>query len=243
VTSAARTHHLSPWGRLVTVCAVLVLGCLLALSVAALASTKHEIVSFPVRGSVNGVVLDLGGADVGVGRGGRNPGVDVQRTERYAFDHQPVVRRQVSGGIFRLRSRCPATVLHSCSVSYRVLVPDNVPIDVRTGGGSVQLVDYRGSGRIATRAGDISITGFCGFSLQARTEQGDISATTECAPQLSLRSRTGSVHAVVPPGRYRIDAETASGSRHVMGVTETTDAPFTIQALSSSGDVLVEGRE
>jgi hypothetical protein len=226
----------------VTVCAVIVVGCILALGVAALATTKRELVSFPVRGSLNGVVLDLGGADVVIGRGGRSPGVQVQRTERYAFDHQPSVGRAVSGGVFRLRSRCPATVMHSCSVSYRVLVPDNVPIDVRTGGGSVRLIDYRGSGRITTRGGDIRITGFCGFSLQARTEQGDVSATTECAPQLSLRSRTGAVHAVVPPGRYRIDAETASGSRRVTGVTETSDAPFTIQALSSSGNVLVEGR-
>jgi hypothetical protein len=47
---------------------------------------------------------------------------------------------------------------------------------------------------------------------------------------------------VVPPGRYRLDAETAAGQRTVRGVTEATDAPFTLQALSSSGDVTVEGR-
>jgi hypothetical protein len=47
---------------------------------------------------------------------------------------------------------------------------------------------------------------------------------------------------VVPPGRYRLDAETAAGRRTVRGVTEATDAPFSLQALSSSGDVTVEGR-
>jgi hypothetical protein len=47
---------------------------------------------------------------------------------------------------------------------------------------------------------------------------------------------------VVPPGRYQLDAETAAGTRTIIGVTEAADVPFTLQALSSSGNVLVEGR-
>jgi len=45
----------------------------------------------------------------------------------------------------------------------------------------------------------------------------------------------------VPRGRYQVDAESASGGRTVNGITAASDAPFAIQALSSSGSVTVEG--
>jgi hypothetical protein len=239
------THHarLTPWTRLVAVCAVLVVGCLVALATLAVASQGERIVSYPVRGSVNGLQLDLGDADVVVARGGRRPAVEIQRRESYAFGHTATARRQIDGGVFMLRSRCPRTVLHSCSVRYRVVVPDNIPIDIRTGSGSIRLEGYRGSARVASGSGNVTITDFCGFGLQARAESGTIAANVDCAlQQLSLRSTSGSVHVVVPPGRYRLDAETAAGRRTVRGVIEASDAPFTLQALSSSGDVTVEGR-
>ena len=60
---------------------------------------------------------------------------------------------------------------------------------------------------------------------------------------MALRSRTGRVHATVPPGRYRIDADSDAGKREVRRLTPAEEAPFQIQALSSEGNVLVEGRE
>jgi hypothetical protein len=144
--------------------------------------------------------------------------------------------------MFRVRSRCPRTVLHGCSVGYRVVVPDNVPLTVQTDGGSVRFRGYRGSARVMTGGGDIDVSGFCGFSLQARAEGGgDIDATTACPPpQLSLRTTTGSVPARAPAGRYRVDASTSRGQAAVRGVTVDAGAPFAIQALSSSGAVSVE---
>ena len=46
--------------------------------------------------------------------------------------------------------------------------------------------------------------------------------------------------AVVPAGRYQIDAQSDSGSVRIRGLTNTPDAPFQIQAMSTSGDVSVE---
>jgi hypothetical protein len=238
-------HHprLTPWGWLVAVSAILIVGCLATLGTLAIASQRERIVSYPVRGSVDGLSLDLGDADVVIARGGRSPSVLIERRERYAFGRTATTTKQVDGGVFMLRSRCPRTVLNSCSVRYRVAVPDNVPIDVRTGSGSLRLDGYRGSARLASGSGAISIAGFCGFGLQARAQSGAITANIDCAlQQLSLRSTRGSVRVVVPPGRYRLDAETAAGKRTVRGVTDASDAPFSLQALSSSGDVLVEGR-
>ena len=48
--------------------------------------------------------------------------------------------------------------------------------------------------------------------------------------------------ASVPAGRYQVEAESASGVHTVRGLTAVAESPFAIQALSSSGDVTVEGR-
>lgn len=240
---AARRSRLSPWARLVTLSAVVVIGVLLALAVGALASSRERLVTFAVAGELDGVSLDLGASDVDVVPSMQGSTVRVERLDRFTFGHSADVQRTIEAGRLRLRSRCPRTVLHACSAAYRVTVPDNVPVDVRTSSGRVRFNDYRGSARISTDSGDIAVDGFCGFLLQARTESGDVAATSSCPPpQLSLRSTSGDVHAVVPTGRYQVDAASASGSLAVREVTETADAPFSIEVLSSTGDVLVEGR-
>jgi Toastrack DUF4097 len=223
--------------------ALLVGGVGVALAVGSVTSSHERLVSFAVRGSLSGVALDVDDADVVVAGGGPRAVLGVQRTDRYAFGHDADVQRTVAGGELRITSRCPNTVPRACSMSYRVVVPDNVPMTVRTTSGTVTFRGYRGSARVTTRSGDVAVAGFCGFSLEARAETGDIDASAACAPQqLTLRSTNGSVHASVPTGRYRVEAESASGGHDVRGVDAVTDAPFSIQALSSSGDVLVEGR-
>jgi Putative adhesin len=242
MTGPAPARRLSPWGVVVLVCAVVVFGATAALLIATVASSRERVVSFAARGELSGLVLDVGDADVVIAGGGSRAVLDVRRTDRFAFSHDAEVRRVVTAGQLRLHSRCPTTVPRSCSVRYSVVVPDNVPIDVRTDGGTVRLRGYRGSARVTTHSGDIAIGGFCGFSLQAGTESGDIGASAACAPQrLSLRSTDGDVRALVPPGRYQVEAESASGSERVSGLDAVADAPYSIQALSSSGNVVVEG--
>ncbi len=239
----APTSRVSRWGVVVMVSALLVVGGAAALAIASVATSHERKVSFAVRGALNGVTLDLGDADVTIAGGGQTALLGVQRTDRYAFGHDADVTRSVEGGELHIHSRCPKAVPHACSVQYRLVVPDNVPVAVRTGGGTVSFSGYRGSARVATRSGDIDVASFCGFSLQARAETGDIDASASCAPQeLSLRSTSGSVHVAVPTGRYQVEAESASGRHTVSGLAAVADAPFSIQALSSSGDVAVEGR-
>jgi Toastrack DUF4097 len=239
----ASTTRVSPWSMVVMASALVVGGAVAALAIASVASSHERVVSFDVRGSLSGVSLDVDDADVTIAGGGQRALLGVQRTDHYAFGHDADVRRTVAGGELQLRSRCPNAIPRACSVSYRVVVPDNVPVAVRTTSGTVTLRGYRGSARVTTRSGDIGVAGFCGFSLEARAESGDIAAGAACAPQqLTVRSNEGSVHVSVPPGRYQVEAESASGNEIVSGVDAVTDAPFAIQALSSSGNVSVEGR-
>jgi len=243
VDESAPRHHPSAWAKLVAVSAVLVGGSALALGAWWAASSRREIATYAVRGAVSAVTLDLAGADATVVGGGSRRAVQVRRTDDFAFGRRADAQREVAAGVLRLRSRCPQTVLASCSASYRVTVPDNIPVTVRTSSGDVRFSAYRGSARIDTATGDIAVGGYCGFALQARAETGNVLATTSCAPErMELRSRTGDVRAVVPAGRYRVDADSDGGHRRVTGLTAADDAPFQIQALSSAGNVDVESR-
>jgi hypothetical protein len=242
VPGQARAAHLSSWGRLVAACAILLAAVAVALAIWSVGSSQERRVAYSVRGALSGVSFDMGDADVEIRGGGRATQVSVMHVDRFGFGHGPVADRSIDGGMFRVRSRCPSTVLHGCSVRYRVVVPDNVPLAIRTTGGSVTFRGYRGSARITTGRGDIDIDGFCGFALQARAEGGgDITASTACPPpQLALRTTTGAVHARVPAGRYRVDASTSGTPPVIRGVTADAGAPFAIQALSGSGAVVVE---
>jgi hypothetical protein len=231
----------SAWGWLVAVSASLVIGAGVVLTAWWLLSSERTVATYSVRGSVNSIALDLGSGDAEIVGGGDRRTVEVRRTDDFSFGRRAVAERRTEGGGLAISSRCPQTVFSACSVSYRLTVPDNVLVNVRTSSGDVRFAGYQGSAQIDTGAGDVSVGGFCGFSLRARTRAGDVSASASCPPErLELRSRTGDVRAVVPPGRYQVDADTDGGSRRVEGVTAADDAPFLIQALSSAGDVEVE---
>jgi hypothetical protein len=231
----------STWAWLVTASACIVLAVAVTTATWWAASSERSVTSYTVRGALSAIALDLGNADAEIVGGRDEPVVEVRRTDRFAFGHPAESRRELADGVLRLRSRCPANVLGTCAATYRLTVPNNVPITVLTGSGDVQLAGFRGSARIATRTGHIAASSFCGFLLDARAESGDVSATAACAPErLELRSRTGDVEAVVPPGRYRIDADSDDGARNVRGLVPVEDAPFQILALSGAGDVDVE---
>jgi Putative adhesin len=236
----ALTRHASSWGRLVTISVFAVLTAALVMAVWWAATTEERTGTYIVRGTVNGITLDIGDADLDIIGGGTQAALQVSRTDRFSFGHPAEAERVVRGGTLRLHSRCPAALIGSCSSSYRLRVPDNVPVTVKTTSGDVASSGYRGSARVDTTTGDVNFNGWCGFNLQIRADAGDVRAVAACSPErLQLRSRQGRVDALVPPGRYRVDAESDEGRRSVRGVTVGDDAPFQIQALSTTGDVSV----
>ena len=236
----ALTRHASSWGRLVTISVFALLTAGLVMAVWWAATIEERTGTYLVRGTVNGITLDIGDADLDIVGGGTQAALQVSRTDRFAFGHPAEAQRDVRGGTLRLRSRCPAALIGSCKSAYRLRVPDNVPVTVRTTSGNVASSGYRGSARVDTTTGDVNFNGWCGFNLQIRADSGDVRATAACSPErLQLRSRQGRVDARVPPGRYRVDAESDQGRRSVRGIDVADDAPFQVQALSTSGDVSV----
>jgi len=235
--------RLSPWGRVVGFSALLVVGGALALAIAAWVTNREVRASYPVTGTPQALSFDLGDGDIAIVGGGTRDVVEVQHTEHHSFGHAASTRRTVARGVFRVHSRCPTSLLGPCSVAYRVVVPDNVALDVRTTGGSVTLHGYRGSARVSTESGAIAISGYCGNALEARAGAGTIALDAACAPpRLTLRSDSGAIRAVLPSGRYDLDAESGSGRATVHGVLARADAPYSVQVLSNQGDVDVRGR-
>ena len=170
--------------------------------------------------------------------GGSQTGVSISRTNHSAFGHGPRQHRSLRGGLLQISSSCPQMVVGSCSASYRVGVPNDVPISIRTEGGNIRLDGYRGSADLATDTGAIKVEGYCGFVLGAASASGDITVSTACSPErLTLRSGSGDVAATVPPGDYRIQAASSAGATTVRGLIDDGGAPWAIEALSNTGDV------
>jgi hypothetical protein len=203
------------------------------------ASRETRTTSYRVLGDLAGIRLDLGDADVEIDGGAT--AVDVRRIDRFAYGAPSRERRSVTDGTLNIVSRCPDQVLGSCRASYRLTVPDNVPLEIQTSSGAVSIIGVRSSVQVNTGSGPIAASGFCGFLLRASSDSGDVRVLSECsADRLELRSRAGDVRAVVPSGRYQIDAQSDSGSSRIRGLSNAPDAPFQIQALSTSGNVSVE---
>jgi hypothetical protein len=234
-----RARRASPWWWLVAASALLLITVAAVVCVWWAASRTTQTISYQVRGTLTSIELDLDSAPVRITGGAGGP-VEVRRTEEFAFGRRPRITRSLRGTVLRVSARCPSTVLATCGASFRIAVPDNVLVNVRTSTGRVAISGLNGSARVTTGAGDVAIDGFCGFTLVATSAAGDVSAAAECAAdRMELRSGSGDVRAVVPAGRYRVDAHSDVGAARST-IPSADDAAFTVQALSGSGDVNVE---
>src|SRR5204862_6133579 len=88
---------------LLTGCVWVVGGSLHALLIWFLVSRETTVTTYSVQGSVSGIVLDLGVADVEIVGGGDRPAVDVRRTDRFSFGHRALGERRARDGTLAIR--------------------------------------------------------------------------------------------------------------------------------------------
>jgi Putative adhesin len=237
-----RARRASPWWWLVLVSSALLVAALAVMAVWWIASGETQVAQYRVLGTVSAIDLDVGAADVEI-VGGASTAVEVRRTAEYAFGRPPEQTRRLNGDVLQITSRCPVTVIGTCHAAYRIGVRDNVEVSVITSSGRVRVSSLNGSARIQTGSGAIAVDGFCGFQLSAISASGDVGTQAACSPnRMELRSTSGDVHATLPANRYRVDAGSSRGSVEVRNLTESEEAPFAVQAISGTGDVLVEGQ-
>lgn len=230
-------RRFTPWGLVLAGSAVTLLVAGAVLGAVWLWSTETRTVFLHLPASLGGIELHVQSGDVAV-VGGSQTGVSISSSDRFVFGHGPRERRSLRGGILRITSGCPHMVVGSCSASYRIDVPNDVPISIRTEHGDIRLDGYSGSADVATDTGAINVEGYCGFVLGAASASGDVTVSTACSPErLTLRSDSGDVSATVPPGNYGIQAASSAGSTSVRGLIDDGGAPWAIQALSNTGNV------
>ena len=216
----------SPWSWLVGASLILLAGTAAVLAIWWGASRETRIASYPVVGTLDAIDLDLGDASVEI-TGGASGALEIQRTDEFAFGRPPRESVSVQLGVLRIASRCPDTVLGTCRARYRISVRDNVQLNVQTTSGRVRVIGLNASARIATGSGEISVSGFCGYQLSALSASGDVTGSAGCSPdRVQLRSNSGDVHAIVPTGRYRVDANSDGGSTRVRNLVVSDDAPY-----------------
>jgi Toastrack DUF4097 len=219
---------------------VVLTGAAAAMAVLWFTTSGTRMSDYLAAAEVKRIEIDVGDGDVTIVGGGLDE-VAVRRTDHYAYDKGPSEWRTLDDGVVRIISRCPSLVIGSCAADYRLRIRSGVPVSVLVERGNVRLTHYRGAAELETRAGTITVGGFCGTLLQAATRQGDIHAGASCPVQrIELRTDTGDVRALVPRGRYRVDADTNTGRVEVRGIEEAFLARRAIQALSNSGNVTVE---
>jgi len=234
-------RRLSPWRLLVAGSAAVLVAAAAVMAGLWAVTSDRTSTSYTASGALLGIEIEVARGDIEILGGG--PDVLVRRTARSLYGHEPHERRVIAGGVLRIESSCAALVVGSCRSDYRITVPESVSITIAAERGDVRLTGYRGSADLATKGGSISADAFCGHTLQATARGGSIDVAAICSPEhLELRTDTGNVEAVVPPGRYGIDAETNAGAVAVRGLERDPAAPWTIRALSNSGDVTLAGR-
>ena len=231
--------RLSRWALALIGSVAALVAAAIVLGILWLSSVRTSTASARMPASLQGLELRVDQGDVTI-VGGSHDGVSISHSDRSAFGHGPRERRSVTAGILHLSSSCPRLVLGSCAANYRVDLPNDVPISIRTEQGDIRLDSYRGSADIATDTGTINVDGFCGFVLGAASASGDVAVSSACSPErLTLRSESGDVSATVPPGNYRIQAASNAGPATVRGLVDDGGAPWAIQALSNTGRVRV----
>jgi Putative adhesin len=203
------------------------------------ATTGSTSYTATLPGTLLGIEIALDDGDVEI-VGASGTDVFVERTDSGTFGLAPSERRMILGNVFRIESSCPRLVVGSCEAHYRLSVPEKVRVTIEAARGDVRVNAHRGLVDLSTRAGDISVEAFCGTLVRATAKGGDVDVSASCPPQtVEVRTDTGDVRVAVPPGMYSIEADSNAGNAEVDGLTALDTAPFRIQALSNSGDVIV----
>ena len=204
------------------------------------ATRETRTTSYRVLGDLAGIRLDLGDADVEIDGGAT--AVEVRRVDRFAFGAPSEERRTVESGTLSIALALPgpgarllSRLLPAHGARQR---PARDPDLERLG---QRLAACARRSQVNTGSGAISATGFCGFSLRASSDTGERRRARRVLRRPARAALAQRRRARGRPVRPLPDrrAERLGRGPHPRA-HRRADAPFQIQALSTSGDVTVE---
>ena len=235
--------RLSPWGRVVAISALLVVGGAIALAVGALARRASAAGLLPGHGRARGPAFDLADGDIEIVGGGRR---DAVAGPAHASATRSGARRGRGAAVDGRR-------LHAS-----LALPDLAARPVQR-----RLPGRRARQRRARHPHDAAGTSRCAataarrevatderrdrhrrllrqLARRPRRRRATITLDAVCAPpRLTLRAEVAApIHAALPPGRYDIDAESDVRRRAACAASRRATTRRTrVQVLSGSGDV------
>jgi len=108
----------------------------------------------------------------------------------------------------------------SLNLHYEIRVPKSVTLDIKTGGGGIELSSIAGDAELKTSGGSIQVSGLTG-KLHAQTSGGHVRAE-EVQGDADLETSGGGIEADAVDGA--LTARTSGGSIHIERVTGRVEA-------------------
>jgi hypothetical protein len=190
--------------------------------------------------------------------GGAGSTVEIVRELRW-MSERPRFTEVWEGQTLRISHACGDVDDDECSVGYRVSLAAGVqvraetssgdvglrgitgPVDLETVSGDISLAGTGGETTVKTVSGEVAATGLTAAHARVTSVSGHVRLTCAAAPQeLVVRTNSGDATVRVPTGgeTYRVAVSTTSGEQRV-GVEQSSSAERSIQAETTSGDVVI----
>ncbi|MEV4016585.1 DUF4097 family beta strand repeat-containing protein [Nonomuraea angiospora] len=166
--------------------------------------------------------------------------VEVERWLTWATG-KPAPRETWQGDTLRLSLDCPPTPnLPGCSAAYRIWVPADLPVSVRTVSGAVRLESLRGQVTVDTDSGDVRGSGLGAGDFTAGAGSGDVRlAFTGVPKRVAARTSSGDITVIVPREHgYNVRARATDGQESI-GVRRDPAASATIEASTDVADITI----
>ncbi|MGH3343936.1 MAG: hypothetical protein ACRDPK_13920 [Carbonactinosporaceae bacterium] len=164
--------------------------------------------------------------------------VDVVEDLEYD-DVPPRTRHRLTGGTLTLGYSCPERN-DECGVTYRVRVPSETSVQLRSQAGGVHVEGLSGPLQVAVAVGPVTAERLRSPDVGVRSQAGSVQLGFAAAPEsVTVDAIAGAVILRVPGGmRYAVEAQTAAGITTVEVPTDRA-APRRIRANSTTGSIEV----
>jgi hypothetical protein len=218
--------------------------------------TAHRSATF---GGVTALAVNLGFESLEVRGSSTASSVRMTRSYSWSFD-RPTVGAHQAGGRLSVSSSCGFSVGRGCTGQVRLVVPEGLPVTVRTSDGSVLLRDLTGSVDVSASDGGIDVnrvtgpltlrthdgsihgSGLRASRVTAESSDGGIDLRFAVAPQqVHARSQDGSIGVHVPHDgtSYRVTTDVSDGHQDVSVPTDPGAARH-IDVKASDGSITVD---
>jgi Putative adhesin len=163
----------------------------------------------------------------------------VSMTRSYTWSlGKPSISNRLDGDLLSIGSSCPFSVGLGCSGHVRLVVPNDLQIQVHNSDGSLTLRNLDGPVDLSTSDGRINASDLTG-QVKLHSDDGSISATGLRADEVEATTSDGSVRLSFAQSPSSVTVDTSDGSVEVVVPSDGTTYDVTATTGDGSKDVSV----